>query len=125
MNTLRQLRNFWIPWVTTIVLACFSNAVAQTSYKITDLGLNHGNDNFSMAMGLNNQGWTENMDGFVNPPINRPHDRCKWPRGNKHRRTQHRPRHAWRKEQLDQLWRDQRSRGSRRYGRNICSRSGR
>ena len=38
MNTLRQLRNFWILWVTTIVLACFSNAFAQTSYKITDLG---------------------------------------------------------------------------------------
>ena len=70
MNTLRQLRNFWIPWVTTIVLACFSNAVAQTSYKITDLGTNNSKDNFSMAMGLNNQGWTENMDGFVNPPEN-------------------------------------------------------
>src|SRR5262249_29709701 len=70
MNTLRQLRNFWIPWVTTIVLACFSNAVAQTSYKITDLGTNKSTDNFSMAMGLNNQGWTLNMDGFVNPPEN-------------------------------------------------------
>ena len=70
MNTLRQLRKFWIPWVTTIVLACFSDAVAQTSYKITDLGTNNSKDNFSMAMGLNNQGWTENMDGFVNPPEN-------------------------------------------------------
>jgi hypothetical protein len=36
MNTLRQLRNFWLPCVTTIVLACASNAVAQTSYKVTD-----------------------------------------------------------------------------------------
>jgi probable HAF family extracellular repeat protein len=70
MSTLRRLRNFWIPWVTTIVLACFSDAVAQVSYKITDLGTNHSNDNFSMAMGLNNQGWAENMDGFVNPPEN-------------------------------------------------------
>jgi len=70
MSTLRRLRNFWIPWVTAIVLACFSDAVAQVSYKITDLGTNHGNDNFSMAMGLNNHGWAENMDGFVNPPIN-------------------------------------------------------
>jgi probable HAF family extracellular repeat protein len=70
MSTLRRLRNFWIPWVTTMVLACFSNAVAQVSYKITDLGTNHSNDNFSMAMGLNNQGWAENMDGFVNPPEN-------------------------------------------------------
>jgi probable HAF family extracellular repeat protein len=70
MDTLRPLRKFWIPLVTTIVLGCFSDAVAQTSYKITDLGTNKSKDNFSMAMGLNNQGWTENMDGFVNPPEN-------------------------------------------------------
>jgi probable HAF family extracellular repeat protein len=70
MRTLRKLRNFWTPWVTTIVLACFSNAVAQVSYIITDLGTNNSKDNFSMAMGLNNQGWAENMDGFVNPPEN-------------------------------------------------------
>jgi probable HAF family extracellular repeat protein len=53
-----------------IVLGCFSDAVAQTSYKITDLGISNSKDNFSMAMGLNNQGWTENMDGTVNPPEN-------------------------------------------------------
>ncbi|HKV80245.1 MAG TPA: hypothetical protein VJP02_19005 [Candidatus Sulfotelmatobacter sp.] len=70
MNTLRQLRNFWIPWITAIVLACFSEGVAQRSYKITDLHTNNSKDNFSMAMGLNNHGWAENMDGFVNPPIN-------------------------------------------------------
>jgi probable HAF family extracellular repeat protein len=69
MNTLRQLRNFWILWVMTMVLACFSNAVAQTSYKVTDQGALN-NNNFSMGMGLNNHGWTENMDGVVNPPIN-------------------------------------------------------
>ena len=51
-------------------MACFSDAVAQTSYKVTDLGTNNSKDNFSMAMGLNNQGWAENMDGFVNPPEN-------------------------------------------------------
>ena len=67
---LKQLRKFWILGITTITLACFSDAVAQVSYKITDLGTNHGDDNFSMAMGLNNHGWAENMDGFVNPPIN-------------------------------------------------------
>ena len=39
MSTLRQLRNFWILWVTTMVLACFSNAVAQASYKVQDLGV--------------------------------------------------------------------------------------
>ena len=69
MKTLSQLRNFWILWVATIVLACSSNAFAQQSYKITDLGTNKSSDNFSMVMGLNNQGWAENMDGFVNPPI--------------------------------------------------------
>lgn len=70
MSALRRMRNFWMPWVAMIVLGCFSNAVAQTSYKITDLGINKSTDNFSMAMGLNNEGWAENMDGFVNPPEN-------------------------------------------------------
>jgi probable HAF family extracellular repeat protein len=68
MNILSQLRNSRTLWVMTTVVACFSNAFAQQSYKITDLGMNKSKDNFSMAMGLNNQGWTENMDGFVNPP---------------------------------------------------------
>jgi probable HAF family extracellular repeat protein len=66
---LKQLGNFWILSIAAIVLGCFSNAVAQTSYKITDLGINKNSDNFSMVMGLNNQGWAENMDGIVNPPI--------------------------------------------------------
>src|SRR5580700_1835832 len=35
MNTLRQLRNLWIPWVTTIALACSSTAVAQESHRNT------------------------------------------------------------------------------------------
>ena len=69
MSALRQLRNCSTLWVTTIVLACFSNAVAQASYKVTDLGTNKSKDNFSMVMGLNNQGWTENMDGVLTPPI--------------------------------------------------------
>jgi probable HAF family extracellular repeat protein len=43
---------------------------AQTKYKIIDLGINNSQDNFAMAMGLNRQGWTENMDGTVNPPEN-------------------------------------------------------
>jgi probable HAF family extracellular repeat protein len=66
MNTLRRLRNFWIPWVTTIVLACFSNAVAQASYRVTDLGT-EGNDNMACAMSVNNQGWTEIMAGSLPP----------------------------------------------------------
>jgi probable HAF family extracellular repeat protein len=68
MNTLKRLRNFWVAAVAMIVLGSFSNAFAQQRYKITDLGLNNSKDNFSMAMGLNSQGWAENMDGFVNPP---------------------------------------------------------
>ena len=70
MSALRWLRNFWIPGVAAIVLGSFSNASAQQSYKITDLGINNSKDNFSMAMGLNSQGWAENMDGTVNPPEN-------------------------------------------------------
>ena len=60
MSAVRRLRNSWILWVTTIVLACFSNAAAQTSYKVTDLG-SEGNDILGCAMSLNNEGWTEVM----------------------------------------------------------------
>ena len=69
MSTLRKFRNFWLPWVTTIILACASDASAQQSYKIFDLGVNKSTDNFNMVMGLNNEGWAENMDGLGNPPI--------------------------------------------------------
>jgi probable HAF family extracellular repeat protein len=55
-------------WVAAIVLACSSNAFAQTSYKIADQGT-LGDDNFGMVMGLNNQGWTQNMDGEGKPPV--------------------------------------------------------
>jgi probable HAF family extracellular repeat protein len=68
MNMLSRLRNPWTLWFTSIVVACFGNAFAQQSYKITDLGVVNSKNNFSMVMGLNNQGWAENMDGFVNPP---------------------------------------------------------
>jgi len=66
MSTHRQLRNCWIPWVTAMVLACFSNAVAQASYKVQDLGVQDPN-NLGMAMGLNNHGWTEIMDQSLDP----------------------------------------------------------
>jgi len=66
MITLRRLRNFWILGVATMVLACFSNAVAQASYKVQDLGVQHP-DNLGMAMGLNNHGWTENMEQRLDP----------------------------------------------------------
>ena len=66
MNTLRRLRNFWILGVATIILGCFSDAVAQVSYKVTDLGtLNNGN--LGCAMDVNNHGWTEIMYGTLYP----------------------------------------------------------
>jgi len=51
-----------------IVLGCFSDAVAQTSYTVTDLGVLNSNDNLSCAMALNNLGWTLSMNGAMNPP---------------------------------------------------------
>ena len=63
---IKQLRNFWILWVTMIVLACFSDAGAQIRYKIVDLGAPK-NDNFSMVMSVNDQGWTEVMAGNEAP----------------------------------------------------------
>ena len=64
MNILMPFRNFWILSVTTMVLGCFSNAVAQARYKIQDLGVQHP-DNLGMAMGLNNYGWTLTMDQLL------------------------------------------------------------
>jgi probable HAF family extracellular repeat protein len=66
MSTLGRLRNFWILWVMTIVLVCFSDAVAQASYRVTDLGA-EGNDNLGCAMSVNNEGWTEIMAGNLPP----------------------------------------------------------
>src|ERR1700723_3368882 len=60
MSARRRLRNFWIPWVAMIVLGCFSDALAQTTYKVTDLG-SEGNEILGCAMSLNNEGWTEVM----------------------------------------------------------------
>jgi probable HAF family extracellular repeat protein len=60
MSALRGLRNFWMPWVAVIFLGCFSDAFAQTSYKVADLGT-EGNDILGCAMSLNDEGWTEIM----------------------------------------------------------------
>jgi probable HAF family extracellular repeat protein len=65
MNTLRRLRNLWIPCVMTIVLGCFSDAVAQVRYQVEDLGtLQDGF--FGCTMGVNNHGWTETQYGLLN-----------------------------------------------------------
>ena len=66
MSSLRRLRIFWIPWVPTLVLACFSNAFAQVSYKVTDLGA-LGNDNLGCAMSINNEGLTVIQDASMVP----------------------------------------------------------
>ena len=66
MSALGHLRNLWIPLFTTMFLACFSDAVAQTSYKVTDLGT-LAKDNLGCAMSLNNEGWTEIMAGNFAP----------------------------------------------------------
>ena len=66
MSALRRLRNLWIPWVAMIILGCFSDAVAQTSYKVTDLGT-EGNDILACAMSVNDYGWTEIMSGNLVP----------------------------------------------------------
>src|SRR5580704_186869 len=68
MSALRRLRAFWILWVTAMVLACFSNAVAQARYKVQDLGVQHP-DNLGMAMGLNNNGWTLNMEQLLDHSV--------------------------------------------------------
>jgi probable HAF family extracellular repeat protein len=68
MSTLRRLRVFWMLWVTMIVLACFSDAFAQASYTVTDLGdLNGGN--LGCAMAVNDHGWTEIMYGLEKDPL--------------------------------------------------------
>ena len=66
MNTRKQLWNFWMLWVATMVLACGTNAVAQARYKVKDLGVQHP-DNLGMAMGLNNEGWALNMEQLLDP----------------------------------------------------------
>ena len=66
MSTLRQLQNFWTLWVTIMVLGCLSNAGAQVSYKVTDLGT-LGNDNLSCAMSINNEGWVLFQDASMVP----------------------------------------------------------
>ncbi|HEV2424103.1 MAG TPA: hypothetical protein VGZ29_04660 [Terriglobia bacterium] len=67
MSVLRRLGRFWIPWVATVVLACFSDAVAQASYKVTDLGVLRSANNLGCAMSVNNEGWTEVMSATMPP----------------------------------------------------------
>ena len=66
MSAVKRVQDFWILWITTFVLVCFGNATAQ-SYKITDLGVLHSNNNLGCAMSLNDEGWTFIMSGTMPP----------------------------------------------------------
>lgn len=61
MRTLGQFGNLWILGAAAIVLARSSGAVAQISYKVTDLGT-LGDNHTSCAMTLNDQGWVATQD---------------------------------------------------------------
>ena len=67
MRTSRRFGALSTLWVTTFVLACFGNAFAQASYKVTDLGVLHSNNNLGCAMSLNDEGWTFIMSGNLPP----------------------------------------------------------
>ncbi len=67
MRTSRRFGTLSTLWVTTFVLACFGNAFAQASYKVTDLGVLHSNNNLGCAMSLNDEGWTFIMSGNLPP----------------------------------------------------------
>lgn len=71
MSTLRRLQNFWTLWVTIMVIGCLSNAVAQASYKVTDLGA-LGNDNLACAMSINNEGQVVIQDASMVPEASKP-----------------------------------------------------
>ncbi len=64
MSAARRSQNYWVLWVTTMVLACLGNAVAQSHYQVVDLGTPK-NDAYSMVMAVNNEGWTEIMAGNI------------------------------------------------------------
>src|SRR5215472_8773940 len=66
MSMFRQLQNFGVLQITTIVLVCFGNAFSQISYKVTDLGA-LGDDNLACAMSINNEGWVGIQDASMVP----------------------------------------------------------
>ena len=64
---MRTIRETWTSWkisLPAVVLICVNAAAAQSNYKVTDLGALH-NGVLGCAMGLNNRGWTESMDGYL------------------------------------------------------------
>jgi probable HAF family extracellular repeat protein len=64
---MRKTKRSWRSWIlglTASALTCFSPAIAQTTYRVIDLGALHDGV-FGCAMGLNNHGWTESMDEYL------------------------------------------------------------
>lgn len=64
---MRAIRDTWTSWeisLAAVVLICVNAAAAQSNYRVTDLGALHDGV-LGCAMGLNNKGWTESMDGFL------------------------------------------------------------
>lgn len=59
-------RNFRSAFGLAIVVLLVHAAIAQTRYRIDDLGTLRGGV-FGCAMGLNNKGWTEVMDTLLDP----------------------------------------------------------
>jgi probable HAF family extracellular repeat protein len=68
MNILGQ-RNFRTLWAMAIAVACFSDAFAQTNYKVTDLGRGES-ENEACAMSVNDESWTEIMTWNGDPAQN-------------------------------------------------------
>jgi probable HAF family extracellular repeat protein len=64
MKAIEELWTLWKLALAAFVLICSNTVVAQTSYKVTDLGALHDGV-VGCAMGLNNRGWTESMDGYL------------------------------------------------------------
>lgn len=65
MSAVRRVQDFCILWVTTVVLVCFSNAAAQESYKVTDLGVLQPGG-FGCTMAVNNHGLGFTQYGVLN-----------------------------------------------------------
>src|SRR6516162_9707608 len=64
MKAIEELWTLWKLALAAFVLMCSNTVVAQTSYQVTDTGALHDGI-FGCAMGLNNRGWTESMDGYL------------------------------------------------------------
>jgi hypothetical protein len=61
---MKAIRKWYKLALAAGVLISCNTVIAQSSYKVTDLGALH-NGVIGCAMGLNNRGWTESMDGYL------------------------------------------------------------